>query len=80
MFSDTPDVPKWRQLADLLRERIEAGEYEPRQPIPSEHALVNETGLSRSTVRKAISALKGDGRVYSVHGLGVFVSPPKPRA
>lgn len=69
------DIPKWRQLADLIRERIAAGEYQPRQPIPSEHALVQETGLSRSTVQKALKALRGSGEVYSVQGLGTFVSP-----
>jgi GntR family transcriptional regulator len=65
------DVPKWRQLADLIRERIASGEYQPRQPIPSEHRLVEETGLSRSTVQKA---LRDEGTVYSVHGLGTFVA------
>jgi GntR family transcriptional regulator len=79
VFTDRPDVPKWRQLAELLRDRIEAGEYQPRHPIPSEHALVSETGLSRSTVRKAVGALKEDHWVYSVHGLGVFVAMPEAR-
>ena len=74
-----PDVPKWRQLSDLLRQRIESGEYQPRHPIPSEHELVQETGLSRSTVRKAVGALKADMWVYSVRGLGVFVSPASDR-
>jgi GntR family transcriptional regulator len=69
------DVPKWRQLADLIRERIASGEYQPRQAIPSEHALVQETGLSRSTVQKTLKALRDSGEVYSVQGLGTFVSP-----
>jgi DNA-binding GntR family transcriptional regulator len=73
------DVPKWRQLADLVRERIASGEYQPRQPIPSEHQLVQETGLSRSTVQKALRALRDEGVIYAVHGLGTFVSPPEDR-
>jgi DNA-binding GntR family transcriptional regulator len=72
----TADVPRWRQLADLIKERIAAGEYQARQPIPSEHALVQETGLSRSTVQKALKSLRDEGIVYSVQGLGTFVSPP----
>ena len=72
----TADVPRWRQLADLIKERIAAGEYQPRQPIPSEHALVQETGLSRSTVQKALKSLRDEGAIYSVQGLGTFVSPP----
>lgn len=70
----TADVPKWRQLADLIRERIAAGAYQPRQPIPSEHSLVQETGLSRSTIQKAIKSLRDSGEVYSVQGLGTFVA------
>jgi GntR family transcriptional regulator len=70
----TADVPKWRQLADIIRERIASGEYQPRQPIPSEHQLVLETGLSRSTVQKALKALRDEGAIYSVHGLGTFVA------
>jgi GntR family transcriptional regulator len=67
------DIPKWRQLADLIRERIASGEYPPRTAIPSEHQLVQETGLSRSTVQKAIKSLRDDGVVRPVHGLGTFV-------
>jgi len=73
----TADVPRWQQLADLIKERIAAGLYQPRQPIPSEHALVQETGLSRSTVQKALRSLRDEGVVYSVQGLGTFVSPPR---
>ena len=62
-------------MADLIKERIAAGEYQSRQPIPSEHALVQETGLSRSTVQKALKSLRDEGAVYSVQGLGTFVSP-----
>lgn len=71
------DVPKWRQLADLIVSRIESGEYQPRQPIPSEHALVQETGLSRSTVQKALKHLRQEKIVHSVQGLGTFVSERK---
>jgi DNA-binding GntR family transcriptional regulator len=73
----TADVPRWRQLADLIKERIAAGLYQPRQPIPSEHALVQETGLSRSTVQKALRSLRDEGVVYSVQGLGTFVAPSR---
>jgi GntR family transcriptional regulator len=68
------DVPKWQQLADLIRERIDSGEYQPRQPIPSEHQLVQETGLSRSTVQKALRVLRDEGVIYSVQGLGTFAA------
>lgn len=68
------DTPRWRQLADLIQQRIEAGEYQPGQPIPSEHSLVQETGLSRSTVQKTLKNLRDQKVIYSVHGLGNFVA------
>jgi DNA-binding GntR family transcriptional regulator len=32
-------VPRYRQIAEILRGRIEAGELEPNRPIPSETAI-----------------------------------------
>ena len=72
-------MPKWLQLTEMIKLRIDAGEYQPRHPIPSEHQLVQETGLARTTVRKAVAALRDQHYVYSVHGLGTFVTPPDER-
>ncbi len=69
------DTPSYVQLADALRELIHAGEYGPREPIPSLSQLVGETGLAVNTVRKAIDVLVAEGRVYRVPGRGTFVSP-----
>jgi GntR family transcriptional regulator len=72
---DRPDVPRYLQLADLLRRRIDDGTYPPRGRIPSEVSLVQDTGFARDTVRKAIQLLINEKRVYIVHGLGTFVAP-----
>lgn len=68
------DVPRYLQLADWLRARIEDGTYQPGQRIPSEVSLVQETGFARDTVRKAIALLIEEQRLYIVRGLGTFVS------
>ena len=68
-------VPSYRQLADLIRDRIAAGDYRPREPIPSLHELAAMTGLAIGTVQKAIDLLKKEGVVYGVTGRGTFVSP-----
>lgn len=67
-------VPSWRQLAALLRERIVAGEYRPREPIPSLRQLQQETGLAKNTVAHAIDALAEEGLIVRVPGRGTFVS------
>jgi GntR family transcriptional regulator len=68
---DRQDVPKWVQLADYIRARIDDGTYPPRSRIPSEQTFIQETGFARDTVRKA---LVEEGRLYIVRGLGTFVS------
>lgn len=70
---DGPVTP-YRQLAAIIRARIERGDWEPGRPIASEAALVQEYGLARSTVRRAIQALADDSVVFVVPQRGTFVS------
>jgi len=70
----------WEQLAQILRERITAGEYRPGRKIPSLMALTDESGLSQNTVKRAISQLKDEGLLEGVQGRGVFVVDPLPAA
>ena len=67
-------VPVWRQLAGILKTRIETGEYAPGMPVPSITRLAAEHGLAEGTVRKALDALKEEGYLTGVPGLGTFVS------
>ena len=69
--------PKWKQLYDALRERIEHGEYAPRNAIPSLVQLQGEFGLAINTIVKAVERLKQEQFVHSEHGLGTFVRPPE---
>ena len=69
--------PKWVQVADLIKERITQGEYAVDTPVPSEHQIVQEFGVARGTARKVLQRLQEEGVIYSVRGLGSFVSPPK---
>lgn len=70
------NVPKWQQVADVLKERIEAGVYPVDTPLPSEHQLVQEFGpeFSRPTARKVLIRLREQGWAYAVRGLGTFVA------
>lgn len=68
-------TPSYRQLADHLRAAIVAGEYGPREAIPSLKQLTQMTGLAQGTVQHAIKVLEDEGLVYTVSGRGTFVSP-----
>jgi DNA-binding GntR family transcriptional regulator len=63
MMATRDGRPAWRQLAELLRTRIQSGELGPGDVLPSEMRLVRVTGLSRSTVRLAIAQLRFEGLV-----------------
>jgi GntR family transcriptional regulator len=67
-------VPPWRQLADLLRERIASGEYRPGARIPSATSLAQEFDLAPVTVRKAIVQLQDEGLLVSQVGWGTYVA------
>jgi GntR family transcriptional regulator, transcriptional repressor for pyruvate dehydrogenase complex len=48
----------YEQLADQLRERITSGQLAPGDRLPSETALAEQSGVSRSTVREALRTLE----------------------
>ncbi len=72
MFEFAPDRPRWQQIADVIRRRIESGAYRPKYLV-SELSLVQEFGVARDTARKAIRALREEGLIYTVPHLGSFV-------
>ncbi|ESA36458.1 family transcriptional regulator [Leptolyngbya sp. Heron Island J] len=61
-------------ISEQLKQKIEAGHYEPGQRLPSEFDLGELFGVSRTTIRKAISNLIQQGLVSSQQGKGSFVS------
>ena len=68
-----PKSPLYLQLRELIRGKIENGEYPPGTAIPSVGALAETYGIHRLSVRSAISALIGEGLLKSVQGKGIFV-------
>ncbi|WP_150237114.1 GntR family transcriptional regulator [Nocardiopsis quinghaiensis] len=68
-------VPVYRQLAEILRARIERGDWKPNRPLPGEQRIADEFGIARLTVRKAVHVLADEGVVFVVPQRGTFVSP-----
>jgi len=77
MIDPSADRAVFRQLADLLREQIESGALGPGDPLPSELRLVQEHGISRTTVRQAIAQLRTEGLVRVERPRGTFVRIPE---
>ncbi|MBR0577057.1 GntR family transcriptional regulator [Proteiniclasticum sp. BAD-10] len=69
----TYNSPMYLQLREVIRTKIEDGEYQPGMAIPSENELAETYGINRMTVRSAIDTLIREGMLLSVQGKGVFV-------
>lgn len=65
--------PIYLQIRELVRTKIEEGEYAPGTAIPSEVELAEQYGINRRTVRNAIDALVNEGMLRRVSGKGVYV-------
>ena len=70
-------VPLYYQLATILRKKILSGELVQGDLLPTEEALVREYGVSRITVRGALSSLGKDGLILRKRGKGTFVAATK---
>lgn len=60
------------QISESLRLQIEKGKIS--DALPSEAELMRTFGVGRSTVGRALKALKTDGVIESVQGAGWFVT------
>ena len=77
-LSRTSDEPLYRQLHELLRARILAGEFEVGDPIPPESDLMRAYDVSRITVRAALDQLVREGLIDRHRGRGSFVKAQVP--
>lgn len=68
-------LPLWHRVYLVLRERIEAGRYEPEGRLPSEHEIVSEFGVARVTARRALAELEAEGWIERAPGRGTRLRP-----
>lgn len=66
--------PLATQAAELLLDRIRAGEWPLGHKLPGETTLSAQLGVGRSTLREAIRELAGKGVVETRQGAGIFVT------
>lgn len=70
-------VPLYAQLDDILRNRIERGDWAVGMMVPSENAIARDYGISRMTARGVLNSLADEGLLVRVPGKGTFVAEPK---
>lgn len=61
------------EVINTLGQRIVSGKYEVGRPLPAEAALMEEFGVSRTSLREAIKVLAAKGLVESRQRVGTIV-------
>ena len=67
-------LPAYEQVKAFIRAHIRAGSWKPRDPVPSEAALMAQFGISRMTVNRALRELAAEGLVTRIQGSGTRVA------
>jgi GntR family transcriptional regulator len=67
---DRPAELPSKHVADSMRQRIEAGEWQPGQQLPPVRQLAEHYGVARRTVTRAMKALEDEGLVRVTPGWG----------
>jgi DNA-binding GntR family transcriptional regulator len=73
----TSPIPLYFQIAENLKEAIQAGTIAPGGRLDNELELAEQLGVSRPTVRQAIQRLVQQGLVVRRRGLGTVVVAPR---
>ena len=68
-------------LVDVVTDKIRSmiSRLKIGEKLPTENDLIQDLGVSRTTVREAVTTLKSEGLIESRQGVGVFVISPKPQ-
>jgi GntR family transcriptional regulator len=69
--------PLYVQIQEYIAELILSGKLQPESKIQSEREFSEDLGVSRMTVRKAITELVREGLLERKHGSGTYVAKPR---
>ncbi len=72
-------VPRYIEVRESIRSRIERGVYTPESRIPTEAEFERELGVSRITVTNALEDPVQDGLPVRQRGRDTFIRKPAKR-
>jgi GntR family transcriptional regulator len=76
-MSNVLNKPLYVQIQEFIAELILSGKLQPETKIQSEREFSEELGVSRMTVRKALTELVSEGMLERRHGSGTYVAKPR---
>lgn len=77
ILNKNSSIPVYYQLKIIVQNKIQSGEYEAGDLIPSERELAKVFGISRMTVRQALNLMVAEGTLVREKGRGTFVAKRK---
>ena len=70
----SPPLAPYAQVKQHLKDQLASGRFPPGTLMPSEAELVQQFGVSRMTVNRALRELQTEGLVDRVQGVGTFAA------
>ncbi|WP_413733737.1 histidine utilization repressor [Sodalis sp. RH21] len=70
-------APLYQRVKQAIISQIANGAWKPNQRIPSENQLVDELGVSRMTINRALRELASEGYLLRMQGVGTYVAELK---
>jgi GntR family transcriptional regulator, transcriptional repressor for pyruvate dehydrogenase complex len=80
VFAPVQSQTAFEETLERLGTAIKLGLLQPGEQLPAERELCRQLGISRSTLRQALTALVQSGHLYAARGRsgGTFVADPPP--
>ena len=76
MLDHAGPTPLYQQIKEVIRDRINSGQWPRHYKLKAEADLAEEFGVSRGTLRQALQSLVDEGLLTQVQGKGTFVATP----
>ncbi|SDC22551.1 transcriptional regulator, GntR family [Pelagirhabdus alkalitolerans] len=67
-------APRYLFVIEQVKEKINNGELEPGERLPSEMEFAKQFRVSRNTLREALRILEEENVIIRRHGIGTFVN------
>ncbi|MFE2815346.1 GntR family transcriptional regulator [Streptomyces nigra] len=77
MVRDLSGLPPYQRIAAQIIERIESGELQPGDRVPSVSQIMETEGVSRATAARVPGVLRAEGYATATPGVGTIVTKPK---
>ncbi|ANJ07167.1 GntR family transcriptional regulator [Streptomyces parvulus] len=77
MVRDLSGLPPYQRIAAQIIERIESGELQPGDRVPSVSQIIETEGVSRATAARVPGVLRAEGYATATPGVGTIVTRPR---